>query len=267
MRALDYIRAGDIYQVNLSQRLTTSWENSPAQLYLRLREASTARYGAFLGSNLVGSDFALCSISPELFLKRRGESILTRPIKGTRPRGTSPVEDARSKSELSLNAKERAELNMIIDLERNDLGRVCDYGTVRVLSDGDIEELPTLYHRVAEIEGRLRPGCSIEDLLNATFPGGSITGAPKIRAMQIIDELERSPRGPYCGAIGWLGTDGDLELSIAIRTALYDGARKQVHYHAGSGIVADSDPRQEYEETLHKAAAFLRATQATLDQP
>jgi para-aminobenzoate synthetase component 1 len=266
-RALDYIRAGDIYQVNLSQRLTVPWEFSAAELYLRLRRATPSQFGAYFGSGLLGSDFALCSVSPELFLRRRGPSLLTRPIKGTRPRTGTADSDARARSELSQNAKERAELNMIVDLERNDLGRVCEYNSVRVVSNGEIEELPTLFHRVATIEGRIRADCSLAELLEATFPGGSVTGAPKIRAMQIIEELEHSPRGPYCGAIGWIGLNGDLELSIAIRTALYDGAAKQVHYHAGSGIVADSDPRQEYEETLHKAAAFLRATNATLIQP
>lgn len=266
-RALEYIRAGDIYQVNLSQRLTVPWEFSPAELYLRLRRATPSQFGAYFGSGLLGSDFALCSVSPELFLRRRGSSLITRPIKGTRPRTGSRDADARAKAELSQNAKERAELNMIVDLERNDLGRVCEYNSVRVVSTGEIEELPTLFHRVATIEGQIRADCSLPELLEAMFPGGSVTGAPKIRAMQIIEELEHSPRGPYCGAIGWIGLNGDLELSIAIRTALYDGAAKQVHYHAGSGIVADSDPRQEYEETLHKAAAFLRATNATLIQP
>lgn len=266
-RALEYIRAGDIYQVNLAQRLTVPWTHPAADLYLRLRRASPAQYGAFLGSALVGNNFSVCSISPELFLQRRGCDVLTRPIKGTRPRGESAAGDARAKRDLAADAKERAELNMIVDLERNDLGRVCEYNSVRVASAGEIEELPTLFHRVATITGRLRADCGAWDLLQAAFPGGSVTGAPKIRALQIVDELERSPREAYCGAIGWIGTNGDLDLSVAIRTVLCDGARGVAHYHAGSGIVADSDPRQEYEETLHKAAAFLRATNATLAQP
>ncbi|HYG74512.1 MAG TPA: anthranilate synthase component I family protein [Planctomycetota bacterium] len=267
-RALEYIRAGDIYQVNLAQRFSSVWEKDAAELYLRLRAESLAQYGAYLGSALAGGCHALCSISPELFLSVRGREILTRPIKGTRPRDPAPSPaaaeaNARARRELECSEKERAELNMIVDLERNDLGRVCDYGSVRVRSAGEVEELPTLFHRVATIEGRLRDGCSLYDILQATFPGGSVTGAPKIRAMQIIDELERSARGPYCGAIGWISPDGDMDLSIAIRTAVFDGSAKVAHYHAGSGIVADSDPQKEYEETLHKAAAFFRATHTT----
>ncbi|MCY3024571.1 MAG: anthranilate synthase component I family protein [Planctomycetota bacterium] len=263
-RALEYIAAGDIYQINLAQRFTVPWKLSPETLYWRLRQQSPAEYGAFLGSGLVGNGQALCSISPELFLRLRGDEVVTRPIKGTRPRGANSVEDAAARRELETSPKERAELTMIVDLERNDLGRVCDYGSVRVISAGEIEELPTLLHRVATVSGRLHPRRGRASLLQAAFPGGSVTGAPKLRAMQIIRELEPLPRGPYCGAIGWLGLDGDMELSIAIRTALCDGPRRVAHYYAGSGIVADSDPRREYEETLHKAAAFFRAANATL---
>jgi anthranilate/para-aminobenzoate synthase component I len=230
-----------------------------------MRQQSPAAYGAFLGYGAVGPGRALCSISPELFLSLSNGVVLTRPIKGTRPRAAhGGGGDARARRELARSQKERAELNMIVDLERNDLGRVCEYGSVRVVSAGDVEELPTLYHRVATITGRLHPERTPADLIKAAFPGGSVTGAPKIRAMEIIAELEPELRGPYCGAIGWVGLNGDLELSIAIRTALYDGSRQAAHYHAGSGIVADSVPDKEYEETLHKAAAFLRATNATL---
>jgi len=261
-RALEYIGAGDIYQINLAQQFTVPWAESSAALYLRMRQESPSAHGAFLGPGLVGQQQGLCSISPELFLRKRGRSVLTRPIKGTRPRGQTPQDTIAARHALESSVKERAELNMIVDLERNDLGRVCEPGSIEVLSAGKIEELPTLLHRVATVRGRLRPGLSPLRLLAATFPGGSITGAPKIRAMQIIDELEPAPRGPYCGAIGWMGLDGDLELSIAIRTALHDGAHGLAHYWAGSGIVADSDPLQEYEETLHKATAFFRATNA-----
>ncbi|HEY3320025.1 MAG TPA: anthranilate synthase component I family protein [Planctomycetota bacterium] len=276
-RALEYIAAGDIYQVNLAQRFTVPWEESAAELYLRLREQSPSDYGAFLGSALCGGAHTICSISPELFLNVNGETIITRPIKGTRPRGSASEagrgaagdaagRDARARADcaarrsLERSEKERAELNMIVDLERNDLGHVCEYGSVRVVSPGEVETLPTLFHRVATIEGKLRASWTLSELLAATFPGGSVTGAPKIRAMQIISELERGARGPYCGAIGWLGGDRSLELSIAIRTAIVDERRKEVSYHAGSGIVADSVPQQEYEETLHKTAAFFRAT-------
>ncbi|MGD0089674.1 MAG: anthranilate synthase component I family protein [Planctomycetota bacterium] len=262
-RALDYIAAGDIYQVNLAQRFTVPWALPPEALYWRLRQQSPAEYGAFLGSALVGNGQTLCSISPELFLRLRRGEVETRPIKGTRPRGwAGGPDDATARRELEASAKERAELNMIVDLERNDLGRVCEYGSVRVVTPGQIEELPTVFHRVATVTGRLRGCCGAVDLLQAAFPGGSVTGAPKIRAMEIIAELEPVRRGPYCGAIGWLGLDGDMDLSIAIRTALCDGPRGLAHYHAGSGIVADSGPEQEFEETLHKTAAFFQATNA-----
>jgi para-aminobenzoate synthetase component 1 len=263
-RALDYIRAGDIYQVNLAQRFSVPWQESAASLYLRLRKASPAAYGVFLGSNLVDGRHSICSVSPELFLKRRGREVVTCPIKGTRPRGSTPAETSAAGRDLSTSAKERAELNMIVDVERNDLGRVCEFGSVHVNSPGEIQELPTLLHRVATVSGTLRKGCSTASLIKATFPGGSITGAPKIRAMEIIRELETAPRGPYCGAIGWLGLNGDMELNIAIRTALVDEQSHSAHFHAGSGIVADSDPEREYEETLHKARAFFTATSATL---
>ncbi|MBI3829547.1 MAG: aminodeoxychorismate synthase component I [Planctomycetes bacterium] len=255
-RALDYIAAGDIYQVNLSQRFEAPWAASAGELYLRLRQASPARYGAF--ANL-GEGRAVSSISPELFLSMRSREVLTRPIKGTRRRGASPEEDARLAAELEASAKERAELTMIVDLERNDLGRVCDYGSVRVVATGELEKHPTVFHRVAAVAGRLHHRRGVRELLRATFPGGSVTGAPKIRAMQIIEELEPSRRGPYCGAIGWLGADGDLELNLSIRTALIDERAQRAWYQAGGGIVADSDPEKEYEETLAKAAAFFKA--------
>ena len=264
-RALEYIAAGDIYQVNLAQRFTIPWELPPEVLYGRLRAQSPAEYGAFLGGALVGNGQALGSVSPELFLRLRSGVVETRPIKGTRPRGSpGGPDDATARRELEESAKERAELNMIVDLERNDLGRVCEYGSVRVVTPGEIQELPTLFHRVATVKGKLYHRFGALDLIKAAFPGGSVTGAPKLRAMEIIAELEPVPRGPYCGAIGWLGLDGDMDLSIAIRTALCDSRRGLAHYHAGSGIVADSDPVREFDETLHKAAAFFRATNAVL---
>lgn len=259
-RALEYIAAGDIYQVNLSQRFEAAWSHSGWELYQRLREASPARYGAFVR---LDAGRAICSISPELFLSMRSREVLTRPIKGTRPRGANAAEDARLAQELDASAKERAELTMIVDLERNDLGRVCDYGSVRVLSSGELERHPTVLHRVAAVTGRLHSRRGVRELLRAMFPGGSVTGAPKIRAMQIIEELEPTRRGPYCGAIGWIGADGDVEMNLAIRTALVDEARARAWYQAGGGIVADSDPSKEYEETLAKAAAFFRAVGVT----
>ena len=261
-RALAYIQAGDIYQVNVARHFDALWPGSAAELYLRMREQSPPSYGAYIGKGLTASGQSICSISPELFLSARSGRILTRPIKGTCARGATPSEDASARRALEGSAKERAELNMIIDLERNDLGRVCVHGSVAVESSGEIEELEALLHRTASVSGRLLPGTTVGELLAATFPGGSITGAPKLRAMEIIAELESVPRGPYCGAIGWVGADGDLDLNIAIRTATVDEEKGTARYFAGSGIVADSDPVSEYRETLLKATAFLRAVRA-----
>lgn len=251
-RCKDYIAAGDIFQVNLSQRFTAGLVDQPWVIYQRL----SARYPAIYGAFLDFGSYALICNSPELFLRitplpdgRR--KIITRPIKGTRP--LLPGRDI----ELRDSVKDQAELHMIVDLERNDLGRVCEIGSVKVSQPRTIEAHPTVYHGVATVEGVLRPEITLVDLLRATFPGGSVTGAPKIRAMQIIDELEPVPRGPYCGAIGQLLPDGGLELSLAIRTMIVrDGL---AHVHVGGGIVADSDPAEEYEETLVKARAMFEA--------
>jgi para-aminobenzoate synthetase component 1 len=251
-RCKDYIAAGDIYQVNLSQRFTVGLRQPPCQIYQRLMQQYPALYGGYLDFG----DFALICNSPELFLRVQplpggARRITTRPIKGTRPR--APGMDL----ELRDSIKDQAELNMIVDLERNDLGRVCRIGSVKVTQPRIIEAHPTVYHGVATIEGILRPEVTFVDLLCATFPGGSITGAPKIRAMQIIDELEPVPRGPYCGAIGYLDADGSMQFNIAIRTMVVaDGL---VHIHVGGGIVADSDPAAEYDETLVKARAMFAA--------
>lgn len=260
-RALEYIGAGDCYQVNLAQRLECAWPEGGWALYRRLRAESPAPYGAAVR---ISDGAWVASISPELFLRVRGREAVTRPIKGTRPRGATPEADARLRAELEASAKDRAELTMIVDLERNDLGKVCVYGSVRVDSAGDLEAHPTVHHRVATVRGTLLPGSGPVDWLRALFPGGSVTGAPKIRAAQIIEELEPVRRGPYCGAIGWLGADGDLEFNLAIRTALVDERRAIAYYHAGAGIVADSAPDAEYDETLAKAAAFARAVNGSL---
>jgi para-aminobenzoate synthetase component 1 len=252
-RALDYIAAGDIFQVNLSQRFHLPYDGEPADLYERLCQTNPARFAAYLTCR----DGAILSSSPELFLALRNGRVITRPIKGTIRRTGDPVADADRRAELAASEKDAAELAMIVDLERNDLGRVCRYGSVRVEHPGEIEALPTVFHRVATISGELRPGCDAIDLLRAAFPGGSITGAPKVRAMQIIDELERSPRGPYCGAIGYLGLDGSMMLNLAIRTMVWQPGC--VIVPAGGGIVADSQPDAEYDETLAKAEGMLRA--------
>ncbi|HLH31933.1 MAG TPA: aminodeoxychorismate synthase component I [Terriglobia bacterium] len=252
-RALEYIAAGDIYQVNLSQRFSHPFEGSSFALFGALRQVSPSFYGAYLNCG----DHAIISSSPELFLKKTGGIIETRPIKGTRPRGRSAEEDRAMRQELLNSAKEAAELTMVVDLERNDLGRICEYGSVDVVSHRYIDELPTLLHTVSTVRGRLRPGISTVDVLRATFPGGSISGCPKIRAIEVIDELEPTRRHVYTGSIGYFAPDGDFTLNIAIRTMIVAGNR--LHYQVGGGIVADSDPEREYQETLDKAAAMRRA--------
>jgi para-aminobenzoate synthetase component 1 len=252
-RVKAYIAAGDAYQVNLSQRFHARTERDPFDVYLALRRASPAEFGALLQFGRR----ALLSCSPELFLDVRDGRAVTRPIKGTRRRGTDPDEDARLAAELLASPKDDAELAMIVDLERNDLGRVSVPGGVRVLQPKTLETHPTLHHLSAEIEGRLRPGLGPVDVLRAAFPGGSITGAPKIRAMEIIDELEPTRRAFYTGALGLIGFDGTATLSVAIRTLHQDGP--DYTFQAGGGIVADSDPAAEYEETLVKARALAAA--------
>jgi para-aminobenzoate synthetase component 1 len=254
-RALDHIGAGRLYQVNLAQRFSAPYSGDAEALYQRLRIANPAPFAAFLDCG----EFQIVSASPERFLQfdpltRRVE---TRPIKGTRRRGRTPAEDEQLKAELLCSEKDAAELVMIVDLERNDLGKVCEYGAVRVPDLRRAEAYPTVWHTVATVEGRARPGTRCADLLRAAFPGGSITGAPKIRAMQIIEDLEGLRRHVYCGAMGYVGFDGRLDLNIAIRTlTLRNG---QAYFHAGGGIVADSVPDAEYEETLHKARALAAA--------
>ncbi len=252
-RAKRYISAGDIYQVNLSQRFHARLDVPPFEIYRRLRAATPAPYAAFLQFG----GRAVISASPEHFMELRGRNLRTRPIKGTRRRGGDPDEDERLRQELYASPKDDAELAMIVDLERNDLGRVCDYGTVRVTEPKILESHPTVHHLVATVEGRLRRGLGPVDVLRATFPGGSVTGAPKIRAMEIIDELEPTRRAFYTGAIGYIGLDGSMDLSVAIRIILVDG--EDCFFQAGGGIVADSDPAAEYEETLVKADALARA--------
>ncbi|PTY08551.1 aminodeoxychorismate synthase component I [Opitutaceae bacterium EW11] len=253
LRIREYIRSGDIYQANLAQRFDAPWPVSAFELYRRLRGKTPAPFASFLS---LGSGHVI-SASPERFLRLRAGNVETRPIKGTRPRGATPDEDARLRQELLASAKERAELLMIVDLERNDLGRVCRPGTIRVEDLYRVEAHPTVFHLVGTVKGELRPECDVVDLLRAAFPGGSITGAPKIRAMQIIDEVEKTRRHGYTGAIGYLGFDGGADLAIAIRTIfLRDG---RASYHVGAGIVWDSDPEAEYEETLAKGRALRAA--------
>ena len=250
-RGREYIAAGDIFQVNLSQRFTVDLQCHPAEAYLQLRKVSPAWFAAYMQ----WEDKAVLSSSPELFLRRCGQEVITRPIKGTRPRKGDPERDQRMREELANSIKDAAELNMIVDLERNDLGRVCDYGTVRVEQHRQMEEHPTVFHLVSTVTGQLVPWAATVDLLRATFPGGSITGAPKVRAMEIIEELEPTRRNVYTGAIGYIGLDGSCELNIAIRTIIVDGAK--AHCQVGGAVVADSQPEAEYQETLDKGLAMM----------
>ncbi len=243
---------GEIYQANLAQRFRMAVAENPLGIYRRLRRIAAAPYGAFLD----WGQGALLSASPELFLEVTGRRVLTRPIKGTRPRGRTSEEDAGLVAELEASRKDRAELAMIVDLERNDLGRVCVPGSIRVEVPRRLMSIPTVHHAWAEVSGTLREGKGLVDLLKAAFPGGSVTGCPRIRAMEVIDSLEPTRRGIYCGAVGW-AYGGDCRLNLAIRTLSVAEGRATLH--AGAGIVADSDPQAEYLETLDKARGMLEA--------
>ncbi len=260
-RAIEYIAAGDVYQVNLAHRLRIVGIGDPLTAYARLRHVNPAAYSACL----CWSDGAILSVSPELFLRVRGRDVLTRPIKGTRPRVGDDVQDDVARRKLITSAKEAAELAMIVDLHRNDLGRVCEFGSVRVEHPRRVESHPTVFHTVADIVGRLRDDCDALDLLRACFPAGSVTGVPKIRALEIIDELEPVTRGAYTGAIGVLGLDGNMTMNVAIRTLqVHDGVGL---LHVGGGIVADSDPTAEYIETLAKGRGILEGLGVKAGQP
>ena len=253
-RIKEYIVAGDVYQVNLSQRFELATTEAPFVIYERLRKVSPAPFGAYLH----GGGYQILSSSPELFLRidAAGRAV-TRPIKGTRPRGQTAVEDEQLSAELLVSDKDQAELLMIVDLERNDLGRVCRFGSVRVEERYRIEAHPTVFHLVATISGQLADGYDRFDCLRSMMPGGSITGAPKIRAMQIINELEPCRRNVYTGSIGYLGFDGSCDFNIAIRTILFRQGR--ACYQVGGGIVSDSEPEAEYQETLTKGRAMRAA--------
>ena len=254
-RVVERIATGEIFQMNLCRRLEARvlvdrlWS-----LYLRLRAASPAERGSFLD---LGKGKTVLSISPELFLASQNGEVESRPIKGTRPRGVNPKDDRALARELLESEKDRAELTMIVDVVRNDLGRVCEIGSVQVTSHAELMSLPTVHHTVSTVRGRLRPDAGPVELLRAAFPPASITGAPKIQAMAVIAAEEERRRGPAMGALGWISLGGDLDLAVAIRTAAAD--RDLVAYHAGCGIVADSNPELEFEESTAKARAFLAA--------
>ena len=255
-RVREYIAAGDVYQVNLSRRARCAFEGDPVQLYQALRCGNPAPYGAYLDFG----HWQFISTSPEQFLCKRGRNLETRPIKGTRPRGADADADHHQEEALRASAKDRAELLMIVDLERNDLGRVADFGSVRVEGLYQLERYARVIHQTARVKATLAAGNDVFDALAALFPGGSITGAPKIRAMEIIEVLEPTRRGAYCGSVGYIGFDGDAEFNIAIRSLhLKDG---YLDYQVGGGIVWDSEPEAEYQETLDKA----RAIRESIDQ-
>lgn len=254
-RVREYIAAADVYQINLSQRFHTPFSGDPRQLYKVLREVNPSPFGCFLdfpGLTLAGA-------SPERLLLLDGatRTVETRPIKGTRPRGRDAGEDARLAAELKASEKDRAENVMIVDLERNDLGKVCEYGSVHVPSLWAIEKHPNVFQMVSTVQGRLAADKGPADLLAACFPGGSITGAPKIRAMQIIEELEPNRRGIYTGSVGYIDFRGNMDFNIIIRSiVLRDG---RAYFHGGGGIVIDSDPEKEYDETLDKVTGIVTA--------
>jgi para-aminobenzoate synthetase component 1 len=266
--ALEYIAAGDVFQVNLAHRFTAQFDASDPDarrtLFCKLAGISPAWYGAYLETAddpaASSTGRVIASTSPELFLHLdHSGRVTSRPIKGTRPASVDPAELCRSE-------KDTAELNMIVDLVRNDLGRVCDYGSVTVDQPRMIESHPTVHHGVATIGGRLHRSRDVVDLLRATMPGGSVTGAPKIRAMQIIDELEPVRRGPYCGCIGFLSRRAAC-MNIAIRTMQIEPDHRRLDYSVGGGIVADSDPGAEYDETIDKAAAMVSALRSQTPAP
>ncbi len=253
--AIEYIHAGDIFQANITARAAAQLpaDLEPFALYRRLRWASPAPFAAFVNA---GGGHYLLSASPERFLSMDPAGrIATRPIKGTRPRGATFERDAALATELTASEKDKAENLMIVDLLRNDISRVAMIGSVGVTALHELETFANVHHLVSEVVGKLRPGCNVADLLRAAFPGGSVTGAPKIRAMEIIHELEPVRRGPYCGSVFWAGFDGSMDSSIVIRSLAISG--RTVYAHAGGGIVADSDPGDEYREMRTKAQALL----------
>ena len=260
-RIRDYIAAGDTYQVNFTHRFTTSFTGSAASLHARLRALSPAPHSAYLDFG----DHQIVSSTPERLLRVHGRQLETRPIKGTVARLQDPEADQKQRDRLLASAKDHAELLMIVDLARNDLGRVATPGTVRVTARHDLETYSTVHHLVATVVAELAEGLDRFDALRAVHPGGSITGAPKVRAMQIIGELEPVPRHAYTGALGYLGYDGDADLAIAIRTITCAGG--QASYHVGGGITWDSAPESEYQETLDKGRAMFSALTAPVGSP
>lgn len=256
----EYIRKGDIYQANLTQRFEGETEENGVKIYNDLRQYSPTLFGGLLNFEQI----QVISNSPERFIKVTDNIIETRPIKGTRPRGASDMEDESLKEELKNSEKDKAELLMIVDLERNDLGRVSRVGSVKVPELFKIETYQNVHHLVATIRSKMAEGLDVFDVIKATFPGGSITGAPKIRAMEIIEELEPTCRNIYTGSMGYIGFDGTTDLNIAIRTIVKKGSK--ITFQAGGGITWDSKPEEEYQESLDKAEAIMQVLHGCLDK-
>ncbi len=256
--AKQHIMAGDIFQVVLSQRFSCETSAEAFDVYRTVRRLNPSPYMFFFDFGLVdGEPYYLVGSSPEMFVRLEGRTASLRPIAGTRPRGADTVSDSVLAKELLADPKERAEHIMLVDLGRNDLGRVCEYGTVKVSESFSIERYSHVMHIVSHVEGILRPNLTAFDLVRAAFPAGTVSGAPKVRAMEIIAELEPDARGPYAGMVGYFGFDGAMDTCLAIRTMVGRGNNFSVQ--AGAGIVADSDPAREYQETVNKASAMLRA--------
>ncbi|MEO8330820.1 MAG: aminodeoxychorismate synthase component I [Gallionella sp.] len=255
LKVQDYLQAGDCYQINLAQRFSVKAEGDAYRAYLKLRDLNPAPYSAFLNLPQVQ---ILCN-SPERFISVQGDRVVTRPIKGTRPRSSDALLDRQLADELSHHPKDRAENLMIVDLLRSDLGKSCIPGSVRAPKLFEVESFANVHHLVSTVEGKLAEGRDSLDVLCDCFPGGSVTGAPKLRAMQIIEQLEPHRRGVYCGAIGYVGFDGNMDTNIVIRSLVY--ANSEIRCWAGGGIVADSDVAAEYQETLDKAAGMIRLLQ------
>lgn len=256
-RGIDYTHAGDCFQVNLAQRLLAPFTGQPIELYSQLRQQSPAQCAGYFDTG----DFVIASSSPERFIQLSADGLMeTRPIKGTRPRGSTPEQDSKLAQELEHSTKDRAENVMIVDLLRNDLGRVAEYGSVLVPELCRLESNAAVHHLVSVVRGQLRTGLTPFDVLQATLPGGSITGAPKVRAMEIIAELEPTTRGAYCGCLGYISFSGAMDTNILIRT--FTLGRGWAQFPVGGGIVADSDPDAEYAETLHKARGMLKTLDA-----
>jgi len=253
-RARQYIRAGDIFQVVLSQRFESQFNGDPLDFYRCLRFINPSPYMFCLK---FGDDFALVGSSPEMHVRLVGDTVEIRPIAGTRPRGANAEQDEHYAADLLADPKERAEHIMLVDLARNDVGRVAEFGTVRVTEFMEIERYSHVMHIVSNVVGRSRAGCTAFDVVRATFPAGTVSGAPKIRAMQIVSELENTRRGCYAGTIGYFGFDGNFDSCIALRCAVLKNGK--AYFQAGAGIVADSDPQREYEETVNKARAMMKA--------